>query len=146
MAELNQAAFLPIFLSSMPSMNRTSVTNVGELTEAAQASPAFLGAHGELMHEAQGAFGAHTISGLHRAQSNGGEGGLDEIGSTEMLPVSGREVVEGKQHLTVPDQPIDRLGILCFVGGHEAIQRLYNNNNSQIMPAPSFAAFSIKKK
>ena len=26
MAELNQAAFLPIFLSSMPSMKRTSVT------------------------------------------------------------------------------------------------------------------------
>ena len=103
--------------------------DVGELTEAAQASPAFLSAHGELMHEAQGAFGAHTISGLHRAQSNGGESGLDEIGSTEMLPVSGREVVEGKQHLTVPDQPIDRLGILCFVGGHEAIQRLYNGEN-----------------
>ena len=29
MAGLNQAAFLPIFLSSMPSMNRTSVTTSG---------------------------------------------------------------------------------------------------------------------
>ena len=29
MGELNQAAFLPIFLSPMPSMNRTSVTTSG---------------------------------------------------------------------------------------------------------------------
>ena len=40
--------------------------DVVELSEAAQASPAFLGAHGELMHEAQAALGAHTVSGLHR--------------------------------------------------------------------------------
>ena len=75
MGEPNQAAFLPIFLSSMPSMNRDVGDNVGELSEAAQASPAFLGAHGELMDEAQAALGAHTVSGLHRAQANGGEGG-----------------------------------------------------------------------
>ena len=39
--------------------------DVGELTEAAQASPAFLGAHRELMHEAQPLLALRTVSGLH---------------------------------------------------------------------------------
>ena len=45
-------------LSFINAINEPDIgDNVGELTEAAQASPAFLGAHGELMHEAEAALG-----------------------------------------------------------------------------------------
>jgi len=41
-------------------------------------------------------------------QPDGGEGGLDDIGGPQVLPVFGREVVQVKQRLLVFGQALDR--------------------------------------
>src|SRR5690625_3505366 len=75
--------------------------DIGQLPEAPQSAPAFLRAHGQLMHQGHAAFGAVAISGLGRSESNGRKGRLDRIGCPQVLPVGGREVVEGQQAVTV---------------------------------------------
>src|SRR5690625_6444800 len=43
--------------------------DIGQLPEAPQSAPAFLRAHGQLMHQGHAAFGAVAISGLGRSES-----------------------------------------------------------------------------
>ena len=54
--------------------------------------------------------------------SDGGEGALDWIRCAEMLPVLGREVVEGEQRFAILAQAIDRLLVLDAIGFDEPIE------------------------
>ena len=50
------------------------------------------------------------------------ECGRDGVGRTDVNPVLGREVVEGKQRLPILRQAFDRLGILRLEGGNELLE------------------------
>ena len=54
--------------------------------------------------------------------SNGGEGRLNGIGRSQVLPVFGRKVIEGKQLISVFCEFLGRLRILCRISVSKAVE------------------------
>jgi hypothetical protein len=59
----------------------------------------------------------------HGAVTHGGERAFDDIGRAQMLPVLGREVVEGEQRVAILDQALGRLVVFDAPGFDEGIER-----------------------
>jgi hypothetical protein len=75
----------------------------GQLVAAVEATPAPFGGLGELEDHGEGGFVREASLGTHRAVADGRERAFDDVGRPQMLPMLGREVVEGEQRL-----PLDR--------------------------------------
>ena len=54
--------------------------------------------------------------------ADGCESALDRVGRSQVLPMLGREVVEGEQHIAIPGQAFDRLVVLRAVDFSESIE------------------------
>ena len=67
-----------------------------QLVVTIEATPAFLGGLGELEDHGERGFVRKTSLGAYRAVADGRERALDDVGRAQMLPVLGREVVEGQ--------------------------------------------------
>src|SRR3954454_13451496 len=76
---------------------------------ALQPAPGFGGRHDELEDHQPGGVLRQRALGPHRAVPDGGEHALDGVGGAQMVPVLGREVVEGEQRVAVLGQAGDRL-------------------------------------
>src|SRR5690554_995961 len=76
------------------------------------------------MHQAQSALRAHAVPGLSCPQPDRREGRLNRIRRANVLPMCGREVVEGEQLLSILHQAVDGLRVLLLVRRDEPIERL----------------------
>lgn len=99
--------------------------DVGEVGEAAEPTPAFLSAAGELEHHVQHAVTAQAPLGPFGAVADRGEGTLDWIGRSDALPMLGREVVEGQQLVPVLFQAFGGLGVFRLVSLDEEVEPLH---------------------
>jgi hypothetical protein len=54
--------------------------------------------------------------------ADGGERAFDDVGRSQVLPVLGREVVEGEQRIAILDQALDRLFVLDAPGLDERVE------------------------
>ncbi len=68
--------------------------NISQLPEPPEPTPALLGTHGQLVHQRQAGLNAVAVARLDRSQSKGGEGRLDRVGGSQVLPMRGWEVIE----------------------------------------------------
>ena len=66
-----------------------------------EASPAFLGRLGKLEDHGQRGLVREASLAAHGAMTNRREYALDDVGRAQMLPMLGREVVEGQQRLAI---------------------------------------------
>jgi hypothetical protein len=57
------------------------------------------------------------------AVTHGGEGAFNGIGSPQVFPVFGREVVEGEQRISILAQAVRRLRVFHRVALHECVER-----------------------
>src|SRR5437588_12463015 len=73
------------------------------------ATPAFLGGLGEFEDHGERGVVRETSLGAHRAVGYRRERAFDDVGCAQMLPVLGREVVEGQQRIAILAQALDRL-------------------------------------
>ena len=89
---------------------------------AVQPAPVALGSLGELEDHRQRGLPRQAALGLGGAQPDGGEGALDRVRRPDVLPVLGREVIEGEQHLPVLRQAGRGLVVLGPVLGDEAVE------------------------
>ena len=68
--------------------------NFRQLVVAIEATPAFLGALGELEDHGERSLVRETSLGAHRAVAHRRERAFDDVRRAQMLPVLGREVVK----------------------------------------------------
>ena len=68
---------------------------------AVESAPAFLCGLSELEHHGQAGSSSAASLGPAVAQPNGGERRFDGVGRPQVLPVFGREVIEGQQHVAI---------------------------------------------
>ena len=61
---------------------------------------------------------------MRDAQPHGGNGGLDRVRRTDMMPVFGREVVGGEQGFIVFLEALSRLRVFWHIGREEGLERL----------------------
>ena len=100
------------------------MNDVGDLVRAVQAAPLLAGRlaqledHGERRHAAEAAFG------LGGPEAHGRKGAFDGIGGANVLPVLGREVVDGEQHVAVLGQAGHRFVVLGARGLEEEVEGL----------------------
>ncbi len=69
--------------------------------------------------------------------THGGEGTLDRVAGTDMLPVLGRKVVERQQRLAVLGQTVGSLIIFGAIFGQEAVERLLCLGRAKVYPERS---------
>src|SRR5947199_7505598 len=67
-------------------------------------------------------FERHPL-GAHRAVAYRRERAFDDVGCAQMLPVLGREVVEGQQRIAILAQALDRLVVFDAPGLDEGVER-----------------------
>ena len=72
-----------------------------QLVVAIEATPAFLGGLGELEDHGERGVVRETSLGAHCAVAHRRERAFDDVGCAQMLPVLGREVVEGQQRVAI---------------------------------------------
>ena len=94
-----------------------------QLVVAIEATPAFLGGLGELEDHGERGLVRETSLGAHGAVAHRRERAFDDVGRAQMLPVLGREVVEGEQRVAILDQALDRLVVFDAPGFDEGIER-----------------------
>ena len=70
--------------------------NFRQLVVTIKTTPAFLGGLGELEDHGERGLIRKTSLGAHGAVTHGRERAFDDVGRAQMLPVLGREVVEGQ--------------------------------------------------
>ena len=76
--------------------------DLGELVVTIETAPAFFSGLGKLEDHGERCLVGKTSVGTHRAVADRRERAFDEIGRAQMLPVLGREVVEGEQRSFQP--------------------------------------------
>ena len=86
-----------------------------------ESSPMLLRGLGEFEDHRQRCSSGAAALGSFRAVSNGGEGQFDRVGGSDMNPMLGGEVVEGKQYIFVIAQAGTGSWKLCFVQFEEVI-------------------------
>jgi len=96
--------------------------DVGEVGEAAQFAPAFLGALAEFEHHVEHAVAAEAALGSFGAMADRGKGAFDWVRCPNALPMLGREVVEGEQLFSVLDQAFGGFGVFRLEGVDEQIE------------------------
>ncbi len=75
-----------------------------QLVVTIETTPAFLSGLGELEDHGKRGLVRETSLGTHGAMAHRRERAFDDVGRAQMLPVLGREVVEGEQRVAIPDQ------------------------------------------
>ena len=84
-----------------------------QLVIAIETTPAFFGGLSELEDHRQRGLVRETSLGSHGPVAHRRERAFDDIGCTQMLPVFGRKVIEGKQCVSILDQIADRFNMRC---------------------------------
>ncbi len=95
----------------------------GQLVVAIEATPIFLGSLGEFEDHGERGLVGETSLGAHRAVADGRERAFDYVGRAQMLPVLGREVVEGQQRVAILGQAFHRLVVFDAPGLDEGVER-----------------------
>src|SRR5215207_6065722 len=99
-----------------------SEDNFRQLVVTVEVAPAFLGGLGELEDHGECGLVGETSLGAHGAVADRCERAFDDVGCAQMLPVLGREVVEGKQRIAILGQAVDRLGVFDAPGFDEGVE------------------------
>src|SRR5215211_2337420 len=99
-----------------------SEDNFRQLVVTVEAAPAFLGGLGELEDHGECGLVGETSLGAHGAVADRCERAFDDVGCAQMLPVLGREVVEGKQRIAILGQAVDRLSVFDAPGFDEGVE------------------------
>src|SRR5215216_7373099 len=99
-----------------------SEDNFRQLVVTVEAAPTFLGGLGELEDQGECGLVGETSLGAHGAVADRCERAFDDVGCAQMLPVLGREVVEGKQRIAILGQAVDRLGVFDAPGFDEGVE------------------------
>ena len=73
-----------------------------QLVVTVETAPAFLGGLRELKDHRERGLVRETPLGAHSAVTHGRERAFDDVGRAQMLPVLGREIVEGEQRVAIP--------------------------------------------
>src|ERR1700693_4988953 len=94
-----------------------------QLVVTIEATPAPLGGLGEFEDHGERGFVRKASLGTDRAVADGRERAFDDVGRSQMLPMLGREVVEGEQRLTILDQALDGLVVFDAPGFDEGVER-----------------------
>jgi hypothetical protein len=94
-----------------------------QLVVAIKAVPAFFGGLGKFEDHGEGSLVRETSLGAHRAVADRSERAFDDVGRSQMLPVLGREIVEGEQRLAILDQAFHRLVLFDAPGFDEDVER-----------------------
>jgi hypothetical protein len=74
--------------------------NFQQLVVTIETAPAFLSGLGELEDHGEGGVVREASFGTHVSMTHGRERAFDDVGRAQMLPVLGREVVEGEQRIS----------------------------------------------
>ena len=96
---------------------------LGQLVVFVEAAPAFLGGLGELEDHGERGFVGQASLRSHGSMAHGGERAFDGIAGSQVLPVLGREVVEGQHRLAVLDQALHGLVVLDAIGLGKSAER-----------------------
>ena len=78
-----------------------------QLVVAIEATPTSFGSLGEFEDHGERGLVRETSFGAHGAVVHRGERTFDDVRGAEMLPVLGREVVEGEQRIALLDQAFE---------------------------------------
>jgi hypothetical protein len=93
-----------------------------QLVIAIETTPAFFGGLSELEDHRQRGLVRETSLGSHGPVAHRRERAFDDIGCTQMLPVFGRKVIEGKQCVSILDQTLGCPVVLDAPGFDEGIK------------------------
>jgi len=93
-----------------------------QLVVAIEATPTSFGSLGELEDHGERGLVRETSFGAHGAVVHRGERTFDDVRGAEMLPVLGREVVEGEQRVAILDQALDRFVVFNAPGLDEGVE------------------------
>src|SRR5262249_3376313 len=93
-----------------------------QLVVAIEATPTFFGSLGELEDHGERSLAWETSFGAHGAAPHRGERAFDDLRVAPLLPVLGREVVEGEQRVAILDQALDRLVVFDAPGLDEGVE------------------------
>ncbi len=94
------------------------------MVRAIQAAPLLAGRLAQLEDHSEGRLAAEAALGPGGPEAHGRKGAFNGIGGANVLPVLGREVVEGEQHVAVLGQAGHRLVVLGAIGIEEEVEGL----------------------
>ena len=98
-------------MTSTPLVNVTPWTTLGNWFSPFSRRHVFAAAMTSFEHHQPGGVLRQRALGPHCAMPNGCEHALDRVRRSQMVPVLGREVVEGQQCAAILDQAGHRLGV-----------------------------------
>ena len=96
-------------------VERDSLDDLGEVSEAPQPAPGFLRAPAHLVDHREHGLSGDAAFGSRASMADRGEGRLDDVGGSKVRPVGGGEVVEREQLVAVASQAGGGLGGLVVV-------------------------------
>src|ERR1700704_6129473 len=94
-----------------------------QLVVTIETTPAFLGGLGELEDHGERGLVREASLRANGTMAHGRERAFDDVSRAQMLPVLGREVVEGEQRVAILDQALDRLVVFDAPGLDEGVER-----------------------
>ena len=99
-----------------------TLDELGQLVMPVEAAPALLGRLGEFEDHGERRLVGEAALRAHGSMPHGGKAAFDGVGGAQVLPVLGREVVEGQQCRAILGQAIDRLVVFDGLGPDEGIE------------------------
>ena len=106
-----------------------TLDDLAEPVGAVQAAPMSFGGFDQLEDHGECGVARQAAPGLVGPQPNRRECALDRVGAADMLPVLGRDVVEGKQGIAILGETGAGLSVFRSILGKEAIEGLVGTDS-----------------